>query len=262
MYDIIYEELSSEEIKNYLDRIGFNGTPEVSKDCLDELIYLHQCHVSFECLDTYHTDVMIPLDKASLYDKIVTRHRGGFCFELNGLFCLLLRGVGFDAYSVMCRVAANTTELRNIAHRATLVTLDGRQYLVDVGFGGPMAAFAVELSEEKQSGYGETYWIEDAPGGWHLVCRLDEAGERRTTILFHTAVLVPDDFVPFCTAMLLNPECIFHTRRTVNLRTPDGNIRIENNILSIRDKNGKSEREFSENEFPDILRLHFDTEIR
>ena len=81
-------------------------------------------------------------------------------------------------------------------------------------------------------------------------------------ILFHTAVLVPNDFVPFCTALLLNPECIFHTRRTVNLRTPDGNIGIENNILSIRDKNGKSEREFSENEFPDILRLHFDTEIR
>ena len=125
MYDIIYEELSSDEIKKYLERIGFTETPKVSKACLDELIYLHQCHVPFECLDTYHTDVMIPLDKASLYDKIVTRHRGGFCFELNGLFCLLLRGLGFDAYSVMCRVA-NTTELRNIAHRATLVTLDGR----------------------------------------------------------------------------------------------------------------------------------------
>ena len=114
MYDIIYEELSSDEIKKYLERIGFTETPKVSKACLDELIYLHQCHVPFECLDTYHTDVMIPLDKASLYDKIVTRHRGGFCFELNGLFCLLLRGLGFDAYSVMCRVA-NTTELRNIA---------------------------------------------------------------------------------------------------------------------------------------------------
>ena len=262
MYDIIYEELSSDEIRKYLARIGFTGTPEVSKDCLDELIWLHQCHVPFECLDTYHTDVMIPLDKDSLYDKIVTRHRGGFCFELNGLFCLLLRGLGFDAYSVMCRVVANRTELGNIAHRATLVTLGNKRYVVDVGFGGPMAAFAVELSEEKQSGHGETYWVEDAPGGWHLICRLDEAGECKTTILFHTAVLVPNDFVPFCTAMLLHPECIFHTSRTVNRRTPDGNIGIEDNVLSIRDKNGKTEREFSENEFADILRSHFGMEIR
>lgn len=262
MYDIIYEELSQTEIRNYLERIDFSGTPEVSKACLDELTYLHQCHVPFECLDTYQTDVMIPLDKDSLYDKIVTRHRGGFCFELNGLFCLLLRGLGFEAYSVMCRVVANRTMLGNIAHRATLVTLEGRRYLVDVGFGGPMAAFAVELSEKRQSGHGETYWVEDAPGGWHLVCRLDENGERKTTILFHTAVLVPNDFSTFCTAMLLNPECVFRIRRTVNRRTSDGNIGIENNILSIRDKNGKTEREFSENEFPKILRSQFEMEIK
>ena len=72
MYDIIYEELSSEETAAYLKRMGYSQEVTESKECLDELIYCHQCNVPFECLDTYHTEWIPPLDKASLFDKIVT----------------------------------------------------------------------------------------------------------------------------------------------------------------------------------------------
>ena len=52
MYDIIYEELSSEETAAYLKRMGYSQEVTESKECLDELIYCHQCNVPFECLDT------------------------------------------------------------------------------------------------------------------------------------------------------------------------------------------------------------------
>lgn len=261
MYEILYEELSSEQIAAYLQRMGFTGTPRVSKECLDELVYQHQCHVPFECLDTYHTEAFIPLDKDSLYEKIVTRRRGGFCFELNGLFVLLLRGLGFDAFSVACRVAVNRTDLGNISHRATMVRLDGKEYIVDVGLGGPMAAFAVELSEERQTGHGETYWVEDAPGDWKLICRLNDQQERHPTVLFAPVALVPKDFEPFCHYMLLNPECVFRIKRTVNLRTPDGSRNIADSTLSVRTGDNKTVREFDEKEFPSILSSYFGMEI-
>lgn len=262
MYDIVYEELSSEEVAAYLNRMGYSGETSVTKECLDELIYLHQCNVPFECLDTYHTDVVPAIDKDALYSKIVRNHRGGFCFELNGLFVLLLRALGFDAYSVACRVAVNRTELGNISHRATIVRLEKKEYIVDVGLGGPMAAFAVEISERKQTGHGETYWVEDAPGGWKLICRLDENQQRYPTVLVAPLVLVPKDFEAFCHYMLENPEIIFRTRRTVNRRTPDGHVNITNNTLTVRKGSEKSVREFPEEELTEILSSYFGIEIK
>ena len=47
MYDIIYEELSSEETAAYLKRMGYSQEVTESKECLDELIYCHQCNVPF-----------------------------------------------------------------------------------------------------------------------------------------------------------------------------------------------------------------------
>ena len=261
MYDIIYEELSSEEAAAYLERMGYRGETRVTKECLDELIYLHQCNVPFECLDTYHTEWIPPLDKDSLFDKIVTRNRGGFCFELNGLFVLLLRSLGFDAFSVGCRVAVNRTELGNISHRATIVRLEGTEYIVDVGLGGTMAAFAVEISETRQTGHGETYWVEDAPGGWKLICRLDENQQRYPTVLVAPIALIPRDFEAFCHYMLENPEIIFRTRRTVNRRTPNGHINITNNTLTVREGEEKVIREFEEEELPEILSSYFGMKI-
>ena len=262
MFDIIYEELSSEEAAAYLERMGYKGEVKVTKGCLDELIYLHQCNVPFECLDTYHTDRFLPLDKDSLYEKIVVRHRGGFCFELNGMFVLLLRALGFDAYSVVCRVAVNRTELGNLTHRATIVRLDGKEYIADVGLGGPMAAFAVEITETKQTGHGETYWVEDAPGGWKLICRLNEGGERYPTVLVGPLCLIPRDFEVFCNYMLQNPEIIFRTRRTVNRRTVNGHKNITNNTLTLREGDEKVIRDFDENELDEILSSHFGIKIK
>lgn len=262
MYDIIYEELSSEEVAAYLQRIGYSGEPGVTKTCLDELVYLHQCNVPFECLDTYHTDVVPALDKETLYTKVVVNRRGGFCFELNGLFVLLLRALGFDAYSVGCRVAVNRTVLGNISHRATIVRLDGKEYIVDVGLGGPMAAFAVEISERKQTGHGETYWVEDAPGGWKLICRLDESQQRYPTVLVAPLVLVPKDFEAFCYYMLKNPEIGFRIRRTVNRRTPDGYMNITDNTLTVCSGSEKKVREFSEEELSSILCSYFGMKIQ
>jgi len=83
------------DVGAYLNRIGFDGAPRQRADTLRALHAAHLETVPFENLDI-HLGRPIVLDEAAFFDKIVRRGRGGFCFELNGLFAALLRALGFD----------------------------------------------------------------------------------------------------------------------------------------------------------------------
>jgi len=90
--------------------------------------------VPFENLDI-HLKRPIVLEDNALFDKIVTRKRGGFCYELNGLFAALLRALGFDVVMLSAGVANPEREFGpDFDHMALLVTLE-QSWLADVGFG-------------------------------------------------------------------------------------------------------------------------------
>lgn len=257
MYELIYEELTKEESDAYLERIGCSGEYPISKDTLDTLILAHQRNVPFENMDPYTGAAEIPLDKESLFNKIVERKRGGFCFELNGAFVMLLRSLGFEAYSVMARVVAGTDELRVIAHRASVIYLDGKRYVADVGFGGPMAPFAVEISSERQTVNGETFWVEELDNSWLLLRRLDKEGEVQSSIVFADLPLLQRDFVPFCKHIIDGPESRFRTARIVSIKTENGSKALTNNMYSVVENGVKTEYEVAEDEVESILKDSF-----
>jgi len=71
----------------------------------------------------------------SLYEKIVLRKRGGFCYELNGLFYWLLKGLGFNVSIYHATVSRSEHWMFPHGHCVLLVKLDSNQYIADVGFG-------------------------------------------------------------------------------------------------------------------------------
>jgi N-hydroxyarylamine O-acetyltransferase len=122
------------DLNAYLERVGYGGPVAPTESAL---IALHRAQVftiPFENLDI-HLGRPIRLDAASLCAKLVDGHRGGYCYELTGLFLLVLRRLGFD---VMCLAGRNMMRETPVqkSHQALLVTLDRRQWLVDLGFGG------------------------------------------------------------------------------------------------------------------------------
>ena len=123
MYTVEYDMLSEEQTKKYLERIGLSYPLPLVPETLDALIYAHQCTVPFENIDTRLLHCPISLSSQDLYRKIVEERHGGFCFELNGLFLLLLRSLGFEAYACVSRVAAGFNTLRALTHRASIVRL-------------------------------------------------------------------------------------------------------------------------------------------
>jgi len=77
----------------------------------------------------------LSLDFESLYRRIVTGHRGGYCFEQNGLLFELLKELEFSVSLYLARVIYNKDVHPGLTHRITLVEIDGERYIADVGFG-------------------------------------------------------------------------------------------------------------------------------
>jgi N-hydroxyarylamine O-acetyltransferase len=138
-------------IKAYLERISYHGSLALTAQTLRDLQIAHLLAVPFENL-SIHAGEPIVLDDDALFDKIVERRRGGFCYELNGLFAALLRALGFNVAMLSAEVA-NAEGVFGPAfdHMALLVTLDQR-WLVDVGFGDSFREPLLldERSEQRQ----------------------------------------------------------------------------------------------------------------
>lgn len=125
------EEVNSRE---YLERIGVDWAVSPDAESLKLLQRQHLLNVPFENLDI-HWDRPIILDTERFYRKVVTDRRGGFCYQLNGLFSELLREIGFRTRLVSAKVFNGTDFGREFDHAAVIVTIGELEYLTDVGFG-------------------------------------------------------------------------------------------------------------------------------
>jgi N-hydroxyarylamine O-acetyltransferase len=121
-------------IPAYLQRLHYTGLTVPTAETLRALHQAHLLAVPFENLDI-HLGRTIALDEGAFYRKIVERRRGGFCYELNGLFAALLRRLGFDVTLLSARVVGADGRFGpEFDHLTLLVQLEER-WLADVGFG-------------------------------------------------------------------------------------------------------------------------------
>lgn len=259
MYDFVYPVLSDTEA--YLRRIGYEGSTEPTLENLDALILAHQLNVPFETLDVVRgTGVSMEAD--ALYEKVVLRRRGGYCFELNNLFLMLLRALGYDAYACMARVASGHDHLRPVRHRGSIVKLGGKRYYCDVGFGGTMAPFAVELDGAKKSVFGETYWAAEIQEGWQALYRqFDGAETTEVVMIFGIAPFLSDDFNAYNYFTSANPDSPLRREISMYRRLPDGYANLRGTELSLFRSGEKEHRSLTTEELPGVAKEYFDLEL-
>ena len=119
----------------YLQRLHYTGSLDPTLHLLQQLQEAHLLAIPFENLDI-HYGIAIELDIEKLYSKIIVNRRGGFCYEVNGLFYELLVALGFNAKRISANVFDKTDGYGPpYDHLAVIVTIDGVDYLTDVGFG-------------------------------------------------------------------------------------------------------------------------------
>lgn len=261
--------LNADQTRAYLDRIGVEGTPEPSRQALDELVRRHQMSVPFETVGLHRSGATPALDVDSLFDKVVARRRGGYCFELNKLFHELLLSLGFDARPCLCRAVRGREGRMPINHRGIVVELDEGTLSADVGFGGPMPAGAILLaSGEDQLIAGETYAaVRDGHAWWRIerVTRAaadlydDEVPERRQVELELCSAPVEEVDFDALNQFFSQPGTLFRDHEIVNLRTPGGYLGLKDGVLTIRENGRKSVIELDDPAAVDeALRERFD----
>ena len=154
--------LSAAQITAYLDRIGIEQPGRPDADYLRRLQRQHLHTVPFENL-SIHLSEDSPLETGALFEKIVTRRRGGYCFEVNGAFAMLLRSLGYRVSLLAARVHG-PSGFGPLSHLALRVDLD-EPWLVDVGF-GRNAELPLRLDDRSdQNDVGGVFRIETTPEG-------------------------------------------------------------------------------------------------
>lgn len=266
-------------LEQYLNRIGIEKIYSPSYEFLAELQLKHLYFIPFEDLDIPSRDRII-LDEERIFKKVIENKRGGFCYELNGLFRWLLTQLGFKVDMLSARVYNNQKEELGpeFDHMTLLVHID-KNYLVDVGFGDSFRK-PIQMPDGESEDVSGKYLLRSAGGnvfklwkmengnlpdlaGWKMKERhFGFVGEEKLQYQFTTEPRKFSDYEKMCAFQQDDLHSHFRTRMLCTIATPNGRITLSNNSLTITENGNKTKTEFdSEKEFLLLLKKHFGIEL-
>ncbi|ELZ31388.1 arylamine n-acetyltransferase [Halogeometricum pallidum JCM 14848] len=249
----------------YLERIGLSRA-EVDPPREASLARLQRAHVTSVPFETFsingdpyseRSGAGVSLSLAALYDKIVTRRRGGFCFELNGLFGWLLAELGFEVTRLAGRMV-NAIELP--ANHHPLLVGGEEPSLVDVGMGPPMLREPLGLGDSASPDEAGVRWRideSDRPDAeWILRYRPpDEDWQDR--YVFDTTPRSLEYFAATCEYLQSAPESGFTGSPVVTMATPDGHKKLKLERFSVTAGSETTETAVTADTFHALLRDEF-----
>ena len=247
-------------IDAYLERINYHGSRLPNAQTLRDLQVAHLLAVPFENL-SIHSGEPIVLENSALFEKIVARRRGGFCYELNGLFASLLSALGFEVVMLSAEVATKDGGFGpNFDHMTLMVVLKDR-WLVDVGFGDSFREPLLidERSEQVQD--ERTYLIrEDGP--YLVVLQRNNSEENQGRKTEYRFTLTPhqySDYAEMCQYHQTSPESHFTRGRLCSKATPEGRLTLSDMKFITTTKSGvRQEQSLSNQEqYDQTLRESF-----
>lgn len=195
----------------YLRRIHYEGDATPNIATLKALHALHLAHIPYENLDIMQ-GLPCDLSPDALFEKMITQKRGGFCYELNGLFACLLGAAGFACNLVSARIHQSDGSVGDeFDHPLIVVSLEER-WIADVGnarwFHEPLRLD----SETPQADSGRVYQVLPYKEGY-LLSLEEESGEMAPQYQFTTRPRRLSDFLPMCAYKRTSPESRFTQRK-------------------------------------------------
>ena len=224
-------------IARYLERLGTN------ERTLSALHLAHLRVVPFENL-SIHDGERIQLDVDWMFDKIIARRRGGFCYELNGLFAALLRALGHEVDMLAARVYGPGGVL-GIPFDHMCLRVDGT-WLADVGFGDNfITPLRLDTTDVQHDGR-RSFRVADNI--------LEDDG--KPAYIFEPTPYALADFAPGCDYHQ-SPASHFAKGRVVSRLTADGRITLREDRLIVTDAGGKRETPITPAEYQQYLATQF-----
>ncbi|HCU64269.1 MAG TPA: acetyltransferase [Rheinheimera sp.] len=216
---------SNFSLELYLQRIGYQQQVKPDIATVTALMQQQLRSIAFENLDVQAKKV-VSLEPEQIVNKIVGNdgkaRRGGYCYEVNGLFAMAMTALGLEYQFVFCRPMFYPMR-RPKTHMALLVKVQGQQLLCDLGFGSYGLRAPIALSEVnlvQQQDFDLFRLVSPEPGQYVLQAQLDNNWVNQ-----YGFDLYPADWLDFMPANFLNsthPDTIFVQKLLIILQTPQG----------------------------------------
>lgn len=230
------------DLDAYFRRTGYRGPLEPTVDTLRALTTAHVAAIPFENLDPF-LRVPISLELEAIERKLVSGHRGGYCFEQNGLLLAVLRALGFEVSGLIARVLWMKPEDAIVpqTHMLVRVELSGESWLVDVGFGSMALSGALRLQPDvSQSTGNEPFRLLRHDGDWRMQALV--RGEWKTLYRFDLQPRPAIDYVVANHYTSTFPESHFLHGLNIARTLPDRRLGLRNRDFVVHHTGGESVR--------------------
>ncbi|WGD37161.1 arylamine N-acetyltransferase [Lysinibacter sp. HNR] len=242
-------------------RIGFGSSP-LNRKTLDDFLVAVGRSIPFENLAL--TDPDYPrVDPDSLTAKIVDRWEGGLCYETNPMLALALRANHLDVRVIRATIVDAKTEdwfVLPRTHVSTIVMLDGKEYVADVGFGLKQPLGLVPLDGSTVSTPHGSYRVAREVMGSEYMLQLRTPGEEwKNGYGFATDDVVSDpaQLDEVREAIANRPESTFNRGLLVALPTPTGHQVLSGSSLTEVRNGRKSSHPLTPDEVQTVAKLFF-----
>jgi len=217
---------SGQQIDRYFARIGYRGSREATLGTLRSLHRAHLLAIPYENLDI-HLGLPITLDPEAMFTKLVDERRGGWCYEMNGVFGRVLETLGFEVRYLSGAVGRATHGWRAQGnHLVLLVRLD-RPWIADVGFGdGFLTPLPLETGNYSQ-GFFQYRVVRDGPR-WY-VHNHEFGGAEGFDFTLTPRTL--DQFATQCRELQTSPESGFVKSTVCERFLPNGLVMLRGAVL-------------------------------
>lgn len=243
-------------LQSYFSRIGFETPAVADFATLKSMMRRQLCSVPFENLDVQAGRV-VSLVPEEIVSKIVERRRGGYCYEVNGIFAMALEAIGIPYRFVAARPMTYPVR-RPKTHMAIVATIDGGQWLCDLGFGsfGIREPINLEwIDREVRQGI-DTFRLTRVSEHDFLLQSQTE-GSWKNLYEFN---LFPQEWVDFEPANFMNsthPDSIFVRNLMVVLQTDSGKEVLTSYYIKSVSPEGTVESKITPEEIPELLKERF-----
>jgi N-hydroxyarylamine O-acetyltransferase len=229
--------MNDAQLARYLERIGHSWNVRPNLESLRSLHRAHVTAIPFEALDV-QLGAVPSLEPGAIFDKLVERGRGGWCYEMNGLFGAALEAIGFDVMRVSCGVMRQDGgEERMGTHLALLVDCDGR-WLCDVGFGGSLLEPLPLTAAERHDSLYTVSLSETDDGYW----RFTERAETPFGYDFRAAAADEALLIAKRDWQATHPASNFTLNFVAHRRRPDSHLILRGRVLTERSAEGVKSR--------------------
>ncbi|SHJ73090.1 N-hydroxyarylamine O-acetyltransferase [Clostridium cavendishii DSM 21758] len=245
-------------VKEYLKKINFHNNLNLDLETLKKIHIQHLLHIPFDNLDIVYNK-KIELDADKVLNRIINGHRGGVCYELNGLALRLLKYIGFNVKCLSGQVSDKGTLFD---HNFLMVELQNENWLFDVGleqnFFEPLK-FSINEVQKDKVGYFKIITHED--WGYKLLYSLD-GNNYKTKYLFSLQERQIEDFKPYCAFFEASITSPFVNNKICAISTEEARISLKNDTLSITQSGVQSKTKIENNqEFVNKLKEIFNIDL-